>query len=119
MIDDKPAASDLIRMRKEYAEPTEADIIRADAIIFVAPAGLVLDNVEWTTLLDLLARLHAEGKLAGKLAAILAETGAAGNLYLSEMLLPFNFTPAFADSTDPIETGRQTITLARKRMASS
>src|SRR5688572_25468480 len=67
----QPSASDLIRMCKEYVEPAAADIVRADGIIFVAPAGLVLGNAEWAPLLDLLDRLYTEGKLAGKLAAIL------------------------------------------------
>jgi hypothetical protein len=110
---------ELNRMRKEYVEPTKPDFVRADAIIFVAPAGLAVDDAEWVPLLDLLAPLHTEGKLAGKLAVILCETDAAGTL-LSAMLRPFNFfSPPLAESMDPIETGRQTITLARNSASPS
>ena len=48
----------LARMCKEYAAPTEVDVLRADAIIFVAPAGFNTSSAEWAGYFDLLTRLQ-------------------------------------------------------------
>ena len=57
------------QMRREYVPPSEADVLRADAIVFVAPASFRAVSPEWTTHLDLLQDLRAAGKLEGKIAA--------------------------------------------------
>src|SRR3989442_5933030 len=48
----------LDRMRKEYVAPNEADVLRADALIFVAPAAFRSVSAEWTEHLDLIQDLH-------------------------------------------------------------
>jgi NAD(P)H dehydrogenase (quinone) len=68
---DSPECQDaLIRMRKEYVAPTEADVTGNDALILTPPAGSTTDSIEWAEFLGMLARLAAEGKLAGKVGAI-------------------------------------------------
>jgi NAD(P)H dehydrogenase (quinone) len=61
----------LLRMRKEYVAPAEPDILWADALIFGAPARSGGLSDQWAGLLALLARLRAEGKLEGKLGAVI------------------------------------------------
>ena len=60
------------RMRKEYVPPAEPDIVSADAIIFGIPSDFTVSSPEWTRFMDLLHRLHSEGKVAGKVAAIVS-----------------------------------------------
>lgn len=60
----------LARMQKEYVAPTEADVLGADAILIVPPPGSAPDGEEWQPFVSLLARLGAEGRLAGKVAAV-------------------------------------------------
>src|SRR6266699_2996873 len=50
------------RLRKEYVAPKEADVLRADAIIFVAPPDFRSVSPEWTEHLDLIEELRAAGK---------------------------------------------------------
>src|SRR4051794_25217641 len=52
----------LQRMRKEYVGPTEADVLRADAIVFAAPATFRSVSPEWTEHLDLIQDLRSLGK---------------------------------------------------------
>jgi multimeric flavodoxin WrbA len=59
----------LERMQKEYIAPKEADVLRADAIIFVAPPDFSSVSPEWTEHLDLIEELRSAGKLEGKVAA--------------------------------------------------
>src|SRR4030095_3123688 len=49
----------LDRLRKEYVSPNEADVLRADAIIFVAPTDFRAVAPEWTTFLDLIQDLRS------------------------------------------------------------
>jgi NAD(P)H dehydrogenase (quinone) len=60
----------LNRMHKEYVEPKEADIVGANAIVVAAPAGCTTSAPEWGELLSTLTRLQADGRLAGKVAAV-------------------------------------------------
>jgi NAD(P)H dehydrogenase (quinone) len=72
--DARPASPEcqeaLSRMYKEYVAPKEADIAGANAIILAAPAGCTTSASEWTELLSMLARLQADGGVAGKVAAV-------------------------------------------------
>ena len=67
------------RMQKEYVPPTEADLLGADAVLIVPPAGSSPASPEWQPFLALLARLGAEGRLAGKVGAIV-HTGDLGTV---------------------------------------
>ncbi|HYR44951.1 MAG TPA: NAD(P)H-dependent oxidoreductase [Terriglobia bacterium] len=55
------------RMRKEYVTPAEADLLWADAIIFLLPPDRGPSSGECGEYIDLLRRLKAEGKLEGKI----------------------------------------------------
>ena len=57
------------RMRKEYVAPAEADLLWADAIIFLLPPAIDSSSAECAAYIDLLRRLNAEGKLEGKAGA--------------------------------------------------
>ena len=60
----------LRRMQKEYIAPREIDVAAADGLIFASPAGVEPSSPEWAAILDLLGRMQAEGKLAGKVAGV-------------------------------------------------
>jgi hypothetical protein len=64
----------LRRMHKEYVAPTEADVLGADAIVLVPPAGVDVSSPEWANYFGVLTKLESEGKLAGKVAAVV-DTG--------------------------------------------
>jgi NAD(P)H dehydrogenase (quinone) len=57
------------RMRREYVTPAEADLLWADAIIFLLPPDLDPSTGECAAYFDLLRRLNVEGKLDGKIGA--------------------------------------------------
>jgi hypothetical protein len=100
----RDVVENLSRMRKEYVPPTEADLVRADAIIFAAPPGFTPAAPEWRDCLALLARLGSEGKLHGKLAAVVAEDSQTRDS-LSAAVLNFGFTIPVSNS-DPTLQGR-------------
>ena len=60
------SGAELERMRKEYVAPREADVLAADALIFGSPADVDAASPEWASYMELLGRLQADGKLAGK-----------------------------------------------------
>ena len=59
----------LRRMHKEYVAPREADMLAADALIVASPPDVDASAPEWSPYVELLERLHSEGKLAGKVVA--------------------------------------------------
>jgi multimeric flavodoxin WrbA len=63
------AQESLIRMHREYVPPREADVLAADALVFGLPDGMTPASAECSGYFDMLARLGADGKLAGKAAA--------------------------------------------------
>jgi flavodoxin len=63
------AREDLLRMQKEYVAPREADILATNALIVGSPSDLDPSSGEWSPLFALLAQLHADGKLLGKVGA--------------------------------------------------
>lgn len=56
-------------MHKEYVAPREADVEVAGALIVGSIDDVDAMSPEWSPYLDLLRRMHAEGRLAGKAAA--------------------------------------------------
>ena len=75
-----PEAKDtLTQMHKEYVALREADVLAASGLIFTSPADVDASAPEWAPVLELLARLHSEGKLAGKVAGVVAH-GASASL---------------------------------------
>lgn len=69
------AGDALRRMHREYVVPREADIVAADALVIASRPDVDASAPEWSPFVELLERLHAEGRLAGKTAAVV-DTGA-------------------------------------------
>jgi len=93
------------RMRKEYVPPQEADVLRADVVIFVAPADFSSVSPEWTEHLDLIEELHSAGKLEGKIAAAIQNDAsldalAATVLRSGFIVVPPGIIPATGDGGD-------------------
>jgi len=63
------ARESLTRMHREYVAPREADVMAADALIVGLPDGMTPASAECVDYFEMLARLGAEGRLAGKAAA--------------------------------------------------
>jgi multimeric flavodoxin WrbA len=82
------------RMRKEYIAPSEADVLRADAIIFVAPAEFRAVSPEWTEHLDLIEEMRSAGKLNGKVAAAIQNDTGQDALARVVLRLGFVIVPA-------------------------
>ena len=68
--DGSDCADNLARMQREYVPPTEIDILGTDGLVLASSAGSTPDAREWAPFVGLLSKLHAEGKLRGKVAAI-------------------------------------------------
>lgn len=65
------------RMCREYVPPTEADLLRANAIVFAAAPDFEPSAPEWAPCVDLLHNLGSAGKLSGKVAVVLARSESA------------------------------------------
>jgi multimeric flavodoxin WrbA len=61
---------ELRRMHKEYVAPREADLVAADVLVMASTAEVTPASPEWHACFDLLTRLHMEGRLRGKVAAV-------------------------------------------------
>jgi NAD(P)H dehydrogenase (quinone) len=110
----QPGGEDHERMCKEYVPPTEADVLRADAIVFAAPADFTPASPEWTDYLTLLSRCGSEGKLKGKIATVLAESDAVRDA-LSTKVVSIGFTTVPPQPQDPTGQGRRTAEIAKPR----
>ena len=64
---------ELRRMHKEYVAPREADVVAADVLVMASTADVTPASPEWQAFFDLLARLHAEGQLRRKVAAVVGD----------------------------------------------
>jgi hypothetical protein len=89
---DVPACAEtLARMHKEYVPPTEADILGTDALVLAVPDGSGVSSPEWAPLVAMLAKLYAEGKLRGKVAAVVQGGSAAANASFASLLHEHGF----------------------------
>jgi flavodoxin len=61
----------LRRMHKEYVAPRDADVAAADVLVFASPADVTPAAPEWAPFVAMLERMQAEGKLGGKVAAVI------------------------------------------------
>jgi len=61
---------ELRRMHKEYVAPREADLVAADVLVVASTADVTPASPEWQAYFDRLSRLHADGKLSRKVAAV-------------------------------------------------
>ena len=69
VVETTECSEETARMRKEYVAPAEADLLWADAIVFLLPPDTDSSSQECAGYFDLLRRLNAEGKLEGKIGA--------------------------------------------------
>jgi len=75
---------ELRRMHKEYVPPREADLLAADVLIVASPPDTPASAEEWASFLEGLSRLHEDGKLRGKVGAVV-ETGPASASFAAAM----------------------------------
>lgn len=103
------ASSDVLeRMEREYVPPALADLAWADGVIFCPSKG---SPGVWTSCLDLIGRLGAEGRLDGKVAVVASDPGHPLGVSASLLGCGFIVLPPLAatDSesrSDPIEDAR-------------
>jgi hypothetical protein len=106
-------ADTLQRMHKEYVAPAEADVLGADAIIVAPSAGSSTSTPEWIEFLRLLARLQADGRLAGKAAAVVdgGDAATVGSFTAAIGQLGFAFSPP--GGTAPADSKEAAVALGR------
>lgn len=76
MLERFPEAREpLRRMHREYVPPREADVVAADAIVLASCPDVDAASPEWSPFVLMLEKLHAEGRLAGKAAAVVPNAG--------------------------------------------
>ena len=106
------ARDTLQRMHNEYVEAREADVLAADAVIVASPADVDASAPEWRPFTDLLTRLHAEGRLAGKVAA--AVPNGASSETLSALLRQLGLPTASPTTTADVDEVSRTVALGRE-----
>jgi len=103
------------RLLKDYVAPTEADVLRADAIIFAAPSEFRAVSPEWTEHLDLIEELRSAGKLNNKIAAAIQNDAGQDALARTILRLGFIMVPAGMNgdgAARALAHGRRTAELA-------
>jgi multimeric flavodoxin WrbA len=112
----------LVRMHKEYVAPTEADVVGADALVLVPPAGFDVSSAEWANYLAVLEKLASEGKLVGKVGTIVdagnesTSKSFAAAIHQLGLAVPPEASRPVADAAERArEQGRQVASLARTR----
>ena len=112
---------ELRRMHKEYIAPREADLVAADVLVMASTAEVTTASPEWQACLDLLARLHAEGKLRGKVAAVV-DNGPSARTFstmIERLGLPVVPTPTGDDDlARAMALGRAAVAMAQATKAS-
>jgi multimeric flavodoxin WrbA len=102
----------LVRMHKEYVPPAEADVLRADALIFASPPGSTTSSLEWTGYLDLLARLASQGQLAGKVGAMVHSENTSTVRSFTSRIMEMGMVPVPGTPADATALGRQVAAIA-------
>ena len=130
VADPDPAASlaqfpehreELRRMHKEYIAPREADFIAADVLVVASTADVTPASSEWHASFDLLTRLHSEGQLRRKVAAVV-DNGPSARAF-SRLLerLGLSIVPAATGDDElarAMALGRAAVALAQSTKAS-
>ena len=90
---------ELRRMHKEYVAPREVDLVAADVLVVASTADVAPTSPEWETYFDLLRRLHSDGKLRQKVAAVVdnGPSAAAFSDMLKQLGLSVVSAPADGD----------------------
>ncbi len=105
----------LRRMHREYVAPTEKDLLSADAVIVAAPAGFNPTSPEWTSFMELVLRLKSEGKLYGKIGAVVEAGDESARAAFSSHLVDLGFIPA-PSLPDATALGRSVVSMARGKL---
>jgi hypothetical protein len=103
--DSSETTDTLLRMRKEYVAPTEADILGADVVILVSNASAACSITPWNNMTSLLHHLQSQRKLDGKVRA------AVGGI--ATELVGLGFTAPENAMMDPVAVGRDLAGQAR------
>jgi len=103
----------LLRLRKEYIAPREVDVIAADGLVFAAAAGFDTSSAEWAEFISMLRKMSAEGKLAGKVAAVVDTGDRTTLLSFESVLTELEFITVAQDSTT-LDRVEQATALGRK-----
>jgi hypothetical protein len=109
-VDADSQNAEVVRMRKEYVKPAEADVVGADALILCGDADTERLSAPWQDFLNLLQRLGSEGRLARKVGASIGP--------LSPVLARLGFMTVTQLSNDPLSLGRNVADMARSLKSS-
>lgn len=110
----------LRRMHKEYVAPREADLVAADVLVVASTADLPPTSPEWRAYVDLLMRLHAEGKLQRKVAAVVGNGPSAAAFSTELERLGLSVVPAPSERDELAQAmahGRAAVTAAQAMKA--
>lgn len=112
--------TELRRMHKEYVAPREADLVAADVLVVASTADVPPTSPEWQDYVDLLTRLHSEGKLHRKVAAVVdaGPSAAAFSTMLERFGLSIVPAPAERDElARAMALGRAAVAMAQAMKA--
>ena len=104
-VDQGSQNTEVVRMRKEYVAPAEADVLGADALILAANADANVLSAPWQEFLNLLLRLGSEGRLGRKVGASIGG--------ISPALAGLGFLTVTQLSSDPLALGRSVAEMVR------
>jgi multimeric flavodoxin WrbA len=117
---DDPQRRDVVdRMLREYVPPREADLLAADGLVIGSPPELGAASAEWAPYFAMLERLKADGKLAGKTAAVVGagESRDAMAAALRSLGLTVVTSPAAGDVDQAVALGRNVVAAVASRTA--
>jgi NAD(P)H dehydrogenase (quinone) len=97
------SAETLRRMHREYIAPRDADVVAAGGLILASRGDVDAGAAEWRPFVEMLETLHADGRLAGKTAGVVAHGAASASLVA--LLTRFGFAMA-PSGGDPVGLGR-------------
>ena len=109
-VDQGSQNTEVVRMRKEYVAPAEADVLGADSLILDASADANVLSAPWQEFLNLLLRLGSEGRLGRKVGASIGG--------ISPALAGLGFLTVTQLSSDPLALGRSVAEMVRSLKSS-
>jgi multimeric flavodoxin WrbA len=108
------SAAEIRRMRTEYVPPREADLLAADAIVLALPDDVESSSPVCAGFLELLRAAAADGRLAGRAAAVIGARRASGAIrdtlaHCGYMVLPVAREGGALDVDRAVALGRQLV----------
>jgi len=113
MTETSDCTETLVRLRKEYIAPREMDVLAANGLLFATPDGVDTSSAEWAEFISMLRKMSAEGKLAGKAAAVVDTGDRTTLLSFESVLTELEFITVAQDSTT-LDRVEQATALGRK-----